>query len=80
MTSALRAPIMPTPVQESALTSVAALGPPPAQPRRAFVKRHPVLTFYALAFAISWSGILLVIGGPANFPAPATRSRGGSWR
>ena len=28
------------------------------------IKRHPVLTFYALVFAISWGGILLVIGGP----------------
>jgi uncharacterized protein len=27
-----------------------------------------VLTFYALAFAISWSGILLAIGGPVAFP------------
>jgi membrane protease YdiL (CAAX protease family) len=34
----------------------------------AFVTRHPVPTFYALAFAISWAGILLVIGGPGAFP------------
>jgi len=26
------------------------------------VKRHPLLTFFALAFAISWIGILLVVG------------------
>jgi hypothetical protein len=32
------------------------------------MKRHPVLAFYALAFAISWSGILVVIGGPGAFP------------
>ncbi len=35
---------------------------------KAFIKRHPVLTFYALTFAISWGGILLVIGGPGNIP------------
>jgi membrane protease YdiL (CAAX protease family) len=29
----------------------------------AFIKRHPVLTYYALVFAISWGGFLLV-GGP----------------
>jgi membrane protease YdiL (CAAX protease family) len=34
----------------------------------AFIKRHPVLTFYALAFALSWAGILLIIGGPGAFP------------
>jgi uncharacterized protein len=35
---------------------------------RAFVKRHPLLSFYALAFAISWGGILIVVGGPGGFP------------
>ena len=34
----------------------------------AFIKRHPVLTFYALAFAISWGGILMVVGGPGGIP------------
>jgi membrane protease YdiL (CAAX protease family) len=34
----------------------------------AFVKRHPVLTFYALVFAISWGGILLIIGGLGGIP------------
>jgi membrane protease YdiL (CAAX protease family) len=29
---------------------------------RAFIKRHPVLTYFALTFAISWGGILMVIG------------------
>jgi membrane protease YdiL (CAAX protease family) len=33
-----------------------------------FVKRHPVVAFYILAFAISWGGILSVIGGPGNVP------------
>jgi membrane protease YdiL (CAAX protease family) len=35
----------------------------------AVVKRHPVLTYYALTFAISWGGVLLVIGGPGGIPA-----------
>ncbi len=35
---------------------------------KAFVGRHQVLTFYALVFAISWGGILLVIGGPGGIP------------
>jgi membrane protease YdiL (CAAX protease family) len=35
----------------------------------AFIKRHPVLTFYALAFALSWGGILIVVGGPGGYPA-----------
>jgi hypothetical protein len=34
----------------------------------AFIKRHPVLAFYALVFAISWGGILLIIGGPGAIP------------
>ncbi len=29
---------------------------------RAFIKRHPVLTYYVLTFAISWGGVLLVGG------------------
>jgi len=33
-----------------------------------FVTRHPVTAFYALVFAISWGGILLVIGGPGAIP------------
>jgi hypothetical protein len=35
---------------------------------KAFIKRHPVLTYYALTFAISWGGMLLVIGGPGGIP------------
>jgi membrane protease YdiL (CAAX protease family) len=34
----------------------------------AFIKRHPLLTFYALVFAISWGGILMVVGGPDGYP------------
>ena len=33
---------------------------------RTFVERHPVLTYYAITFAISWGGMLLV-GGPNIF-------------
>jgi membrane protease YdiL (CAAX protease family) len=37
---------------------------------RAFVKRHPLLSFYTLAFAISWGGMLLAVGlGPGGFSA-----------
>jgi hypothetical protein len=36
----------------------------------AFIKRHPVLTFYILAFAISWGGILILVG-PGGFPSTA---------
>lgn len=31
-----------------------------------FIKKHPVLTYFVLTFALSWSGILLVIGGPGK--------------
>jgi hypothetical protein len=37
---------------------------------KAFIKRHPVLTYFALTFVISWGGILLVIGGPGAIPTP----------
>lgn len=35
-----------------------------------FIKRHPVLTFYVLVFAISWGGILLAVGS-SGYPATA---------
>jgi hypothetical protein len=34
---------------------------------RAFIKRNPVLTYYALTFALSWGGILIVVG-PGGIP------------
>jgi hypothetical protein len=34
----------------------------------AFIKRHPVPVYFVLTFAISWGGILLIIGGPAAIP------------
>lgn len=33
-----------------------------------FIKKYPVLTYFILAFIISWSGILLIIGGPGAIP------------
>jgi membrane protease YdiL (CAAX protease family) len=34
-----------------------------------FIKRHAVLTYYALVFAISWGGIL-ILAAPGGIPAP----------
>src|SRR5215204_7450967 len=37
---------------------------------KAFIKNHPVLSYYALAFAISCGGILIAVGvGPGGFSA-----------
>lgn len=36
-------------------------------PTRAIVKRHSVLTYYALTFAISWGAILILVG-PGGIP------------
>ena len=33
---------------------------------QALVARHPVATYFVLTFAISWGGVLLVIGGPSG--------------
>jgi uncharacterized protein len=35
---------------------------------KAFITRYPVRSYFALAFAISWGGVLLVIGGPGGIP------------
>jgi uncharacterized protein len=35
---------------------------------KAFINKHPVLTYYALVFAMSWGGILLIVGGPGGIP------------
>ena len=31
-----------------------------------FIKKHPLLTYFALTFTISWGSVLLVIGGPSK--------------
>jgi uncharacterized protein len=37
---------------------------------KAFIKGHPLLSYFALAFAISWGAILLAVGlGPGGFSA-----------
>ena len=37
---------------------------------KAFIKSHLLLSYFALAFAISWVGILLAVGlGPGGFAA-----------
>lgn len=36
---------------------------------RRFVERHPALTYFAMTFAISWGGILAIVG-PTNILAP----------
>ena len=35
---------------------------------KAFIKRHPMLTYYVLTFAISWGVVLLVIGASGGIP------------
>ena len=39
---------------------------------RAFVTRHPVRTYFALTFAVSWSGFVLVVG-PGGFPGTGSQ-------
>ena len=66
----------------TARTPSGAAAPPASRPGApwrttlvAVVKRHPVLTYSALTFAISWGGVLLVIGGPAASRPPRSCSR-----
>ncbi len=33
-----------------------------------FIKQYPVLSYYLFVFAISWGGILTLVGGPVNIP------------
>jgi uncharacterized protein len=35
---------------------------------KALIRSHPVLSFYALVFAIGWGGILILAGGPSGIP------------
>jgi hypothetical protein len=34
---------------------------------KTFIKRHPLLTYFTLAFAISWGGVLIIVG-PSRIP------------
>ncbi len=34
-----------------------------------FIKTHPVLTYFALTFAISWGGLAVLVGGPSGITA-----------
>jgi membrane protease YdiL (CAAX protease family) len=45
---------------------------PAASTRPAFITRHAVLTYYAIAFAISWGAILLAVGPDGWFGTGAT--------
>jgi membrane protease YdiL (CAAX protease family) len=42
-----------------------------------FIKRHSVISFFALAFAISWGGVLIVIG-PGGIPGIMKQTMGNS--
>ena len=33
---------------------------------KAFIKSHPLISFYALAFAFTWGGLIMVVGGPSK--------------
>ena len=35
---------------------------------KAFIKSHPLISFYALAFAFTWGGLIMVVGGPQQDP------------
>ena len=40
---------------------------------KAFIERHPVSTYFALAFIISWGGMLLIVGGPRGLTSTSAR-------
>ncbi len=35
----------------------------------AFIRKHPVATYFVVTHAVSWGGVLPVISGPAGVPA-----------
>lgn len=39
---------------------------------KAFITTHPVLSYYVVAFALSWGGVIIVVG-PAGFPGTTTQ-------
>jgi hypothetical protein len=38
---------------------------------KVFIRNHPVVTYFALTFAISWGGVLVVIGGSGGMAGTA---------
>src|SRR5215213_6134110 len=36
---------------------------------KAFLKSHPLLSYFALTFAITWGLFVLAVGGPGGIPA-----------
>lgn len=40
-----------------------------------FARRHALALYFVLAYAIAWSGIVLVVG-PGNFPATGEEAGG----
>src|SRR5215217_79694 len=47
-----------SPAAERTLDQMKAIG--------AFIKRHPLLSYFALALAVSWGGLIMVVGGPSE--------------
>jgi membrane protease YdiL (CAAX protease family) len=41
---------------------------------KAFIQKQSLIIYFTLAFAISWSCILLVIGGPSAIPSPSKQA------
>src|SRR5687768_10745038 len=76
MASAPTATLAPTVTPRKAAVSA---GPPtvaaPSAPRAsAFIERHSALAYFAIAFAIAWGAILLIIGGPGSIPGTAEQT------
>jgi len=42
---------------------------------KAVIKNHPVPTYFALTFAISWGLVLLVVGGPGGIPGTPEQTK-----
>jgi membrane protease YdiL (CAAX protease family) len=59
---------MATTTARTAAPSASRQGTPWRATIRAFIRRHPVPAYYALAFAISWGGVLVLVG-PGGLPA-----------
>ena len=47
---------------------------PPEAARPGFLKRHPILTYYALTFAISWGALVVLIAGWTGILPTAAQS------